>query len=42
MMALDPVGNNPTGGDGLNTTGFRGNARSPLTKILLRADSTTS
>jgi hypothetical protein len=31
MMALDPVGNNPTGGDGLNTTGFRGNAKSPLT-----------
>ncbi|HTS24497.1 MAG TPA: carboxypeptidase-like regulatory domain-containing protein [Bryobacteraceae bacterium] len=31
MMALDPVGNNPSGGDGLNTTGFRGNARSPLT-----------
>jgi hypothetical protein len=31
MMALDPAGNNPSGGDGLNTTGFRGNAQSPLT-----------
>lgn len=30
MMALDPAGNT-TGGDGLNTTGFRGNAKSPLT-----------
>lgn len=30
MMALDPIGNT-TGGDGLNTTGFRGNAKSPLT-----------
>ena len=31
MMALDPVGNNPSAGDGLNTIGFRGNAKSPLT-----------
>lgn len=31
MMALDPAGNNPSGGDGLNTTGFRGNSKSPLT-----------
>ena len=31
MMALDPIGNNPGGGDGLNTTGFRGNSKSPLT-----------
>jgi hypothetical protein len=31
MMAMDPIGNNPSGGDGLNTTGFRGNAKSPLT-----------
>ncbi|HEX3880313.1 MAG TPA: carboxypeptidase-like regulatory domain-containing protein [Bryobacteraceae bacterium] len=30
MMALDPLGNT-SGGDGLNTTGFRGNAKSPLT-----------
>jgi hypothetical protein len=31
MMALDPVGNNPSAGDGLNTIGFVGNAKSPLT-----------
>ncbi|MGA7234964.1 MAG: carboxypeptidase regulatory-like domain-containing protein [Bryobacteraceae bacterium] len=31
MMALDPVGNNPSSGDGLNTIGFTGNAKSPLT-----------
>src|ERR1700683_1240850 len=31
MMALDPVGNNPSAGDGLNTIGFTGNAKSPLT-----------
>ena len=31
MMALDPAGNNPSAGDGLNTIGFRGNAKSPLT-----------
>jgi Carboxypeptidase regulatory-like domain len=31
MMALDPAGNVPTGGDGLNTTGFRANIQSPLT-----------
>ena len=32
MMALDPVGNNPnvSGVDNLNTTGFTGNAQSPL------------
>jgi Carboxypeptidase regulatory-like domain len=31
MMALDPIGNNPSAGDGLNTIGFAGNAKSPLT-----------
>jgi hypothetical protein len=31
MMALDPIGNNPSAGDGLNTIGFTGNAKSPLT-----------
>jgi hypothetical protein len=31
MMALDPVGNNSSVGDGLNTTGYTGNVRSPLT-----------
>ena len=33
MMAAEPVGNNPglSGTDGLNTTGFTGNAKSPLT-----------
>ena len=30
-MALDPIGNNPSAGDGLNTIGFSGNAKSPLT-----------
>jgi len=31
MMALDPPGNNSSRGDGLNTTGFTANAKSPLT-----------
>lgn len=31
MMALDPPWNNSSLGDGLNTTGFTANARSPLT-----------
>ncbi|MGO9262917.1 MAG: carboxypeptidase regulatory-like domain-containing protein [Bryobacteraceae bacterium] len=31
MMALDPVGNNSSVGDGLNTIGLTGNAQSPLT-----------
>ncbi len=31
MMALDPVGNNSSAGDSLNTTGFTGNLKSPLT-----------
>jgi hypothetical protein len=33
MMAAEPAGNNPglTGTDGLNTTGFTANAKSPLT-----------
>ncbi len=40
MMALDPVGNNSSVGDGLNTTGFTGNATSPLTDdfVTLRLD----
>jgi Carboxypeptidase regulatory-like domain len=40
MMALDPVGNNPSAGDGLNTIGFTGNAKSPLTDdfVTLRLD----
>lgn len=40
MMALDPVGNNPSAGDGLNTIGFNGNAKSPLTDdfVTLRLD----
>ena len=32
MMALDPAGNIPTGGDGLNTIGYRTNIKSPLTE----------
>lgn len=35
MMALEPAGNNSTIGDGLNTTGFTANARSPLTDDFL-------
>jgi hypothetical protein len=35
MMALEPAGNNSTLGDGLNTTGFTANARSPLTDDFL-------
>ncbi len=40
MMALDPVGNNSSAGDGLNTIGFTGNAKSPLTDdfVTLRLD----
>jgi hypothetical protein len=40
MMALDPVGNNPSAGDGLNTIGFTGNAKSPLTDdfVTIRLD----
>src|SRR5580658_4191530 len=40
MMAVDPIGNNSSGGDGLNTTGFTGNAKSPLTDdfVTLRLD----
>ena len=40
MMALDPVGNNSSVGDGLNTTGYTGNVRSPLTDdfVTLRLD----
>lgn len=40
MMALDPIGNNPSAGDGLNTIGFNGNAKSPLTDdfVTLRLD----
>lgn len=37
MMALEPAGNNSTIGDGLNTTGFTANARSPLTDDFLTA-----
>ncbi len=44
MMALDPVGNNSSLGDGLNTTGFTGNAKSPLTDdfVTYRMDHTFS
>ena len=40
MMALDPVGNNSSVGDGLNATGFTGNATSPLTDdfVTMRLD----
>jgi len=40
MMALDPVGNNTSVGDGLNTTGYTGNVESPLTDdfVTLRLD----
>jgi Carboxypeptidase regulatory-like domain len=40
MMALDPVGNNSSVGDGLNTTGYTGNVQSPLTDdfVTLRLD----
>ena len=31
MFALMPAGNDPTLGDGLNTTGYRGNVSTPLT-----------
>jgi hypothetical protein len=43
-MALDPVGNNSSLGDELNTTGFTGNAKSPLTDdfVTYRMDHTLS